>query len=302
MSRLPLTFDSPSISCSTKPVGFANRLLSMSCVLSMAKELNYKPVMVWRSDGIVGGVRFGDLFDTTDLPFKLVEGYQAQITRFAIRIQEKDSNAPQRILGSLILKLLPYDKIIRIQGSKAHNRFRETKNLDLSTYRRIMIYAHNLFRYEYDVSWLKPAPPIASHIAELKKQFTPNTVGIHFRGTESRTRDGTIPPLDKIIARMHAEVELDPDVKFFLASDGDELGKVIIDTFGDRLIINTGDSARASTGGQWNAVADLFGLASTSRVIGPRYSSFSMLATMIGNKPSLRITSLSRVLNPGGAS
>ena len=250
--------------------------------------------MVWRSDGIVGGARFGDLFDTADLPFKLMEGYQARITRFAIRVQEKGSSTPQRILGSLILKLLPYDKIIRIQGNKAHNRFRETKNLDLSAYRRIMIYAHSLFRYEYDVSWLKPAPAIAPRIIELKKQFSPNTLGVHFRGTDA-TKE---PPIEKIIMRMRAEVEFDSNVKFFFASDGDKSSKTVIDIFGDRLIMNTDNAPRGTLEGQKDAVVDLFGLAGTSRIIGPRHSTFSMLATMMGNSPSLRITNRNSVANP----
>ena len=107
------------------------------------------------------------------------------------------------------------------------------------------------------------------------------------RGTDSPH----LQEIEKTISRMRAEVELDPKVKFFLASDGDESEKVILDTFGDKLIRTKPSivSERRTVRGQQDAVVDLFGLASTSRLIGTWPSTFLVLASMIGNKPLIRV-------------
>ena len=286
MYRIPFIARKRSISFVTWPWGMANRILPMGCIISLATGLNYRSVMFWTPDDVIARARFGDLFDTTDLPFKLVEGYKARAIQFTHLRKGSPLNLRKKILGSLILKLLAYDKKILITGREEHRQFCELQNLNLNRYRKIILYAHIPFRYEYDVSWLKPAPAIAPRIIELKKQFSPNTLGVHFRGTDA-TKE---PPTEKIIARMRAEIELDPDVRFFFASDNDKSGKAIIDTFGDRLIMNTDNAPRGTVEGQRDAVVDLFALADTSRIIGPRYSTFSALSAMIGNRPSLRIT------------
>ena len=294
MGRFPFAFGKRSISYITWPWGLANRVLPIGCTLSLAKQFNYKPMVVWTSDDVVAKAYFRDLFDTANLPFTLIEGYQAWTIRFASLSQEKNLSVPKRIIGSLILRLFDYDKVILLKGREAHIRFCERQNLNFTRYRKIAIYAHMPFRYEYDIDWLKPAPSIAPRVIELKKQFTPNTLGVHLRGTDATDN----PPVEKIIMRMRAEVEFDSNVKFFFASDNDKSSKAVIDIFGDRLIMNTDNAPRGTLEGQKDAVVDLFGLAGTSRIIGPKYSTFSMLATMMGNRPSLRITNRNSVANP----
>ena len=122
---------------------------------------------------------------------------------------------------------------------------------------------------------------------ELKKQFAPNTVGVHLRGTDLSVR----APIEEYIVRMRAEVELDPKVKFFFTSDGDKDGKKIIDLFGDRLIKTTSQAMRKTIQGQQDAIVDLFGLSETSRIIGPTFSTFSMAAAMLSKKPHLKLNS-----------
>ena len=89
---------------------------------------------------------------------------------------------------------------------------------------------------------------------------------------------------------MHAEVELNPDVKFFVASDGDEATKRILDLFEERVITTANSNPQHTfLDGQKEAVLDLFGLAATSRIIGFKYSSFATTASLLGNKPLIRI-------------
>ena len=257
------------------------------CALSLAKELNYRLVMVWPKSPETGCVRFDDLFDTANLPFEIVDGYEAQILRRVIRAITKNPPVkrkfPRNLFGIALKSMgFQYDKIYRDRDG-----FKKPLLEGLQAYRKILLSTPRFFGRSCDVSWLKPAPNIVPRIDELKKKFTPNTIGVHMRGTDVGHR----PAVEKIVSRMHAEVELDPEVKFFLASDGDESEKIILDTFGDRLIRTKSRivSERRTIHGQQDAVVDLFGMASTSRLIGTWPSTFLVLASMIGNKPLIRV-------------
>ena len=299
MGRIPLTVRERSISFITTRHGLGNRIIPIGCILSMATELNYRPVIFWTCDEVVGGANFKDLFDDTNLPFKLVEGWEPRI--MGINRSRKESS-PLKIPKRMILKLInslvmsQYDKRIMLWGLKGYSRLIDQPITDLLKYSKIIVKGSRVFNHASDVSWLRPAAHLDSRIVELKKQFTPNTVGVHIRGTDWVYT----PPVEKIIKRMHIEVERDSNVKFFITSDGDEEGEKVMDIFGDRLImnVNTRTADRRTLQGQYDAVIDLFGLAATSRIIGFNYSSFVILAAMIGNRPLLKIhpTKLKRSL------
>ena len=299
MVRVPFKVAGQSVNLVTDfQGGIGNRIIPMGCVLRLAAELNYHPVVFWPATKTVGGAVFGDLFESTNLPFELVGGYEARIMSFALcgYPRARRRTVRRRSLGLLShLVSLQYDKGITTVGKlNIHSKtfhmmwdpeVRAQAATDLLPFRKIGFCTSGFIRYEYDFSWLKPIPQIASRITELKEQFAPNTVGVHLRGTDLA---GTVP-VEKIIARMRVEIELNPEVKFFFASDGDRCGEAIITLFKDRLIESPKGATRGTIQGQQDALVDLFGLAATSRIIGRRRSSFAILASLIGNKPLLRI-------------
>ena len=287
MGKFPFIVDDQSLNLVTgDQSGLGNRIIPMGCLMGLAEELNYRPAMFWIADPVIGRVRFADLFSTSNLPFKLVEGYQASFGGTVMLSRSFRQNWPKRILSKAIRELFTnrYD-VVKISTNREHGEFRERNAEYLLKYRRIMLSAPSLFRYGCDISWLKPAEPLIPRVTELKNKFPPNTVGIHFRGTDSPH----VPAVEAMIARMYAEIELDHEVKFFLASDGDKRVQMITDLFSERIIRNTITAARNSIQGQQNAVVDLFGLASTSRIIGFQFSSFALMAAFAGNISFLRI-------------
>ena len=299
MARVPFIVRDQSLNFVASECGMGNRIIPIGCVLNLASELNYHPVAFWARDESIGGASFKDLFESSNLPFELVEGHEARVMRAILFGNLRGIPNPMKMGLRLLrsLALLQYNKIIELQSSRSQFEFRDQGATDLLSFRKIALYTPGFVRYGCDVSWLKPAPQIAQRVTELKQQFAPNTIGIHLRGTDLRLPvwGNRVPPFDRIVARMRTEIELDPEVKFFIASDGDKEGEVIINLFKDRLVEFKKSAARETIQGQQDAVVDLFGLAATSRIICWRFSSFSNLAAMIGNNPSLRITNRNRV-------
>ena len=296
MRRLPFTLRDRSINLFNPNAGLGNRLIPMGCILHLATELNYRPVIFWVQEGVVGGAGFGDLFETANLPFELVEGREASMMRhvldngFYLNLNPLERMG-FRLFRPLVLSLSQYRKSVRLRPGKGAGlaKFMNRSALDLDSGRRYVILTDKYCRYGCDLSWLRPASQLTSRIVELKKRFAPDMVGVHMRLTD--LSDCIVPgvSVEKMIARMRAEMELNPDVKFFFASDGDKKEEALVTLFGDRLIRLPERAPRRTLAGQEDAVVDLFGLAATSRIIGMRHSSFSTLAALIGNKPLLRI-------------
>ena len=281
MRRLPFILGSRRI-VNFGEGGLCNRIIPIGCVVYLARELNYRPVVFGRP---LGGGDFGDLFETANLPFDLVEGIETRVTEDALKKRFPQGLNP---FGKMVLK--PIYLTIQIQyRNRVIQPFRGAIR-DRSSFpsRSFAVKSNSFFRYGCDLSWLKPIPQINAQIIGLKKRFAPDTVGIHIRGTD-KVISGFVPPIEKIITKMHAEVELNPEVKFFVASDGDKTKEAIVTLFEDRLITFPERAPRSTLAGQQDAVVDLFGLAATSRIIGFRNSSFATAAALIGNKPLLRI-------------
>ena len=291
MRRLPFTLGDRSINYFSSAVGVSNHVISIGCALHLAKELSYRPVVFWLRHEVLGRANLGDLFDTTDLPFELVEGIEAKAMRAAMGGHLPGANFLDKAVFRLLRRAYRMKKgnVLQFETREDTARFREKVALSLKIDRRHVLLQNKRFRYGCDLSWLKPIPQINSQIIELKKRFAPHTVGVHLRGTDSSHRVVLGVAIEKMIARMRAEVELNPDVKFFFASDGDKRGEAIETLFEDRLIRHPEHAPRRTMAGQQDAVVDLFGLAATSRIIGMRHSTFSTLAALTGNKPLLRI-------------
>ena len=187
MARVPFIVRDQSLNFVVQEWGMGNRIIPMGCALSLASEFNYRPVMFWASNEAIGGASFGDLFESTNLPFELVKGRETRIMRAILfgnlRVAHTFKRMGLKLLRPFIL--LQYSKRIEVENMKNQlDEFRDKVATDLLSFREIVLSTPGFIRYRCDVSWLKPAPQIAQRITELKQQFAPNTVGVIF---EERT-------------------------------------------------------------------------------------------------------------------
>ena len=89
------------------------------------------------------------------------------------------------------------------------------------------------------------------------------------------------------MAAMNRERRADPDVAFFLATDCAETEERFRGSYGAALVTNPAKRFVPSVLGQpkdnqYDAVIDLFTLARTQRILGTYFSTFSMVAAVLG--------------------
>lgn len=135
---------------------------------------------------------------------------------------------------------------------------------------------------KYDYTIFRPAADIQALADGVAKAFPGNCVGVHIRRTDnlksiesSRTAD--------FIERLRREVEADPEVKFFLATDSKEEERALRSAFPERILTYEKRSlARDSEQGIVDAYVDYLCLSRTRKIYGSFFSSFSRCAAALG--------------------
>ena len=79
-------------------------------------------------------------------------------------------------------------------------------------------------------------------------------------------------------------------MKFYLATDDEATKARFKKRYGTRVVCAAGSATRATLRGMQDAAAEMFILASTDRILGSYYSSFSEAAALLGNRPFKQLT------------
>jgi hypothetical protein len=106
-------------------------------------------------------------------------------------------------------------------------------------------------------------------------------VGVHIRRGDNEASI-QVSPLDLFIARMQREVDEDPKVRFFLATDDAATEQTVVARFPGRVTVRGKDLSRVRTGGVQDALVDLLVLSGCPLILGSYWSSFSQTAAELG--------------------
>ena len=137
--------------------------------------------------------------------------------------------------------------------------------------------------YPFDKLFI-PQKDIQERIDSIVGQFTSNTIGIHIRRTDN-IDSIRHSPLELFIEKMKKEIEQDPHVCFYLASDDKTVKEKLQLLFPNHIITSSGNTLRNNLEGMKFAVTELFCLSKTNKIIGSHYSSYSHVAAQLGNIP-----------------
>lgn len=133
------------------------------------------------------------------------------------------------------------------------------------------------------IEYFNPTKSISNHINSIIEQFyTHNTIGIHIRRTDNiaAIRNN---PIEKFVAHMENELCKNPETNFYLATDSEEIKKILTNKFNNKIIPTQFTLNRNSLQGMKDAVTELFCLGKTKRIIGSSNSTYSQLAARLYN-------------------
>lgn len=129
-----------------------------------------------------------------------------------------------------------------------------------------------------------PIDEVQVQIDNITDKFSSHTIGVHIRRTDN-TKSMASSPLTAFEDRMLAELAQDNNTTFYLASDDNEVKRYFMQRFSGHVITIYDDTSRNTLEGMRFAVVDLFCLSKTKRIIGSCYSSYSQVASVLGDIP-----------------
>lgn len=171
---------------------------------------------------------------------------------------------------------------------------REISNLPLDKwlYGKSKIYITSANRFS--VEWIygrvgevfKPTLEIEKDIDKVTRLYKTNTIGVHIRRTDNvaATKNS---PMTMYYRYMDKALEENPQTMFYIASDDEEAKYLIKERYGSVAITHKWTLERNTVKGMKDAVAELYCLARTSKIIGSTNSTYSLMAQRLYQIPML---------------
>lgn len=282
--------------------GLCNRLWSLQSALALAKKYKRDITILWGKKPYLLDAYFTDLFEPIEskdfdikmiqssryvnyilrkwiLPIKCKNVVSGEYTGFLVSsyyhahsgVMDDDIAMMQKN-GSITIPPL-FDGLVEIY--KQH-----------SLISSCIPFYPNKDGYDF----LVPVKDIQEKVASLIKE-PKNTIGLHIRTySKKMEKDYTSQEntdISSFIEIIQTTLEQESNIRFYLASDSQEVKNTLLNKFGDKIIYNDYRIARSSVNDMKAAVVDLFCLSKTKKIYGTRGSSFTYVAADIGRIPKI---------------
>lgn len=260
--------------------GLANRMYSTCAAITLAKKVCSELQIIWFRDQALHAA-FHDLFSPSQLP-STTQIKEATISDLFIYDRPRKRNF---YIPSFFQKII--FKSYRLYEYQTHQL--HSQNFDFKTWAKNGGYiASYMPFYPYPKKLLKdifvPVPKIKEVIKVRCSRFSGYTVGVHIRRTDNilSIQHSPIEAFYKYLDKEQAE---HPDLCIYLATDSEDVKKEMIARYGEKIICAENKANRDTTEGIRDGIADLFTLANTQKIYGSFHSSFSIMASELGNIP-----------------
>lgn len=254
--------------------GLCNRMVSIMNAILVSKDNDIEfDVRWWKNKECFAA--FSELF----LPIANNKVKVSQLSRF----YHQPALKRNLFLPSLLRRFI-FDK----QYSRADHTYNMTiediigndTNIYISTFTRFSLCTppHGI------ASVFNPTPEIEEKISSVTQRFDSRTIGVHIRRTDNipSIKHDTI---DRYLRLMDKEISQNADCKFYIASDDEQVKKEMKEKYGNRIITQQWELSRGSVQGMKDAVAELFCLGRCNKVIGSKYSTYSIYAARLYDIP-----------------
>lgn len=178
---------------------------------------------------------------------------------------------------------LTNEEILANRGDDGCLRPDFVKSLKGNTY----IFTWEWFYPSEDYHLFVPTDALQKRINEMTAGFGASCVGVHIRRTDNQPAIGK-SSTDAFVASMKKELESDPDTMFYLATDDMTEEARLRQAFPGKILSNQNRCLqRDSAEGMHDALLDLYCLASTRKIIGSYFSSFTDIAADMKKIPKV---------------
>ncbi len=152
-----------------------------------------------------------------------------------------------------------------------------SKNSYMSCYQDFGTVDNNLYS-----TLFHPTEELEQRIKDNMERLGDAPIGIHVRRTDNVAATQR-SPLSLFFETMDAIVKAFPTQRFYLATDDEPTKTAMAERYGNTLLMSKSKAERGTVEGIKDAVVEMFTLARCRKIYGTADSSFSVIASRIGN-------------------
>lgn len=257
--------------------GLANRMRVIASGLELIKDMEIDVHVIWNLNEDLN-CKFEDLF----IPIKGVSIIEKE-RKYVFAHHTNNPILHKKIKAYFRNKLLGIDYFInemdflkgRVKSYYINKIVRNNKNIYIKT-------TQSFANINEEIKNFKPSKSIQKLIDEEVLKFTSDTIGIHIRRTDNKISILN-SPTSLFVKKIEEELFLNNKVNFYLATDDINLQKELLNRYGSKMIVREKELNRNKKEGIIDALIDMYCLSKTKYVYGTYWSSFSKMASLLGN-------------------
>lgn len=255
--------------------GLGNRMRAIASCIWATQLINAKLIIVWKK-GWDYNSDFHDHFKKSEY-FDVID-YKPNF-RFLRNNRQKIFF--KKLIIKFINKVIGFDYFM----SDPYFKNQESFVLDLikaneKVYFKTFEEFGNLLSYK---QIFKPNDKLQTQIdSYVSNFFLGDVIGVHIRRTDNEISIKN-SPLEKFISYIESEINNNPDIKFFLATDDYEIKLEFLNMYNKNIITREKIILRNSEIGIEEGIIDLWCLSTTKYIYGSYWSSYSRTASRIGS-------------------
>ena len=259
--------------------GLANRIRVIISGLVFADIVDQELLLIWRKDNSL----YCDFTDIFQINNKIV------IRNYDWRIEILNCIKNKRFIKPFFNKILSVDFSLFDKDFKEFVWSTGSNNIDFN---KLPIKVKNYYfftchEFYFDEAYLKYLRPIVSIQKKIDSnivKFTDKTIGVHIRRTDHAIAINE-SPLESFIGIMRNDLSKDKDTTFYLATDDKEVEIILMELFPNKILTYEKEFSKTNMKGVQDAMVDLYSLSATCKIYGSYFSSFSDIASRIGDIP-----------------
>lgn len=261
--------------------GLANRMRSMASAIAIKNMSGAETNIIWAINKDLGA-GFEDLFQPVDIPV-----YTPSAVEYSLKYElPRRRNA---YLSGIYQKLF-FDRVFTdtdphffdLVDKCAFGKYAITCGA-----KRILVISGADFgdaTAECYSKIFRPGTAVEEYLCKRTDLFGEMTVGVHIRRTDHELSI-LHSPMHLFVERIASILLKYPGAKIFVATDDSECLNVLRDKFGSSIVAITECASRTSKNGMLEGAADMWALSRCKLILGSYGSSFSDMASKLGNTP-----------------
>lgn len=263
-------------------LGLGNRIRAVSSFIYLKKLINAELQVIWQPDKSLNA-KYNDIFKENPNFSLLKPQFKYNLFINRKKLVNSKYGFIKFIVGSynsLIKRLIGVD--VLLLDNDIHNNLQSVKEICEKNIKILIITSNQCLEYKEGVQTFVPVDEIANMINRTLTGFKKNMIGIHIRRTDHIISIQN-SPIYLYENKILDYIKKNDNFGIFLATDDPEIENYFIEKYPGIVITYKKIFGRDTKEGISDAVVDLFLLSKTNKIYGSYWSSYSGIASLLGD-------------------